>query len=65
MGLAGIAANQRARKSPVTTSNDGVIFEESTTPVEETPSTETPIAVPDDIKGNSAAQSTCSNGRVD
>lgn len=60
-----IAANQRLEVTHKNTSNDGVIIEEPTTPAEETPSTETPIALPDDIKGNSAAQSTCSNGRVD
>ena len=56
-------------------SNDGVVVQEPTTPVEETPvdpsatpdPTATPdnvVALPDSIKGNSAAQETCSNGNV-
>ena len=65
-----IAANQRLEVTHENTDSDGVIVQEPATPTDEVPSTEVPvddtvIALPDDIRGNSAAQPTCSNGKVD
>lgn len=67
-----IEANAQLQITHENTSNDGVIVEEPTeptTPVEEaTPdpgaTPEEVVALPDSIKGNSAAQQTCSNGNV-
>lgn len=66
-----IAANQRLEVTHQNTENDGVVVEQPPTQEEdasatEAPSTEAPaIPLPDDIRGNSAAQPTCSNGRVE
>jgi LCP family protein required for cell wall assembly len=51
------------------TSNDGVVVEEPAAPTEEvtpdpTATPENVVALPNTIKGNSAAQQTCSNGNV-
>lgn len=64
-----IEANAQLQITHENTSNDGVIVEEPTTPTEEaTPDpSATPgnvVALPNTIKGNSAAQQTCSNGNV-
>lgn len=64
-----IEANAQLQITYENNSNDGVIVEEPTAPTEEaTPDpTATPdnvVALPDTIKGNSAAQQTCSNGNV-
>lgn len=60
-----IAANQRLEVTHQNTDNDGVVVQEPATPTEEAPTAEAPIALPDDIRGNSAAQPTCSNGKTD
>lgn len=60
-----IAANQRLEVTRENTDNDGVVVQEPSIPTEEAPAAEAPIALPDDIRGNSAAQPTCSNGRTD
>ena len=63
-----IEANAQLQVTHQNTSNDGVIVQEPTTPVDATPDPNaTPsdvVALPDSIKGNSAAQQTCSNGNV-
>ncbi|MBN6190860.1 LCP family protein [Aneurinibacillus sp. BA2021] len=63
-----IEKNAQLQVTHQNTSNDGVIVAEPTTPVEATPDPNaTPsdvVALPDSIKGNSAAQQTCSNGNV-
>jgi LCP family protein required for cell wall assembly len=64
-----IAANAQLQITHQNTSNDGVIVQEPVAPVEgATPDPNaTPsevVALPDSIKGNSAAQQTCSNGNV-
>jgi LCP family protein required for cell wall assembly len=71
---AAIEANAQLQITHQNNSNDGVVVEEPTAPAEETPTAEptpgataTPenvVALPDSIKGNSAAQQTCSNGNV-
>lgn len=60
-----VAANQRLEVTHENTDNDGVVMQEPPTPIEEAPAVDAPIALPDDIRGNSAAQPTCSNGRTD
>ncbi len=63
-----IEKNAQLQVTHQNTSNDGVIVQEPTTPTEATPDPNaTPsdvVALPDTIKGNSAAQQTCSNGNV-
>jgi LCP family protein required for cell wall assembly len=64
-----IEANAQLQITHQNNSNDGVVVQEPTAPVEEaTPDpSATPdnvVALPDSIKGNSAAQETCSNGNV-
>jgi len=65
-----INANQQLQVTYQNTENDGVVVQEPTAPVESGTGTETPaptdtaVALPDSIKGNSAAQQTCSNGNV-
>jgi LCP family protein required for cell wall assembly len=67
-----IEANAQLQITHENNSNDGVIVQEPTeptTPTEEaTPdpsaTPENVVALPDSIKGNSAAQETCSNGNV-
>lgn len=65
-----INANQQLQVTHENTENDGVVVQEPTAPVEGETGTETPaptdtaVALPDSIKGNSAAQQTCSNGNV-
>lgn len=69
---AAIEANAQLQITHENNSNDGVVVQEPTTPTapvdEATPDpTATPdnvVALPDSIKGNSAAQETCSNGNV-
>lgn len=71
---AAIEANAQLQITHENNGNDGVIVEEPAAPVEEAPTegatpapTATPenvVALPDSIKGNSAAQQTCSNGNV-
>ena len=64
-----INANQQLQVTHENTSNDGVVVQEPEAPADDT-TTETPVpeenvtALPDTIKGNSAAQQTCSNGNV-
>ena len=73
--FAAIEANQPLEITHENSENDGVIVEdaaetptEPAEPTEEaTPSpdaTETAVALPDSIKGNTAAQQTCSNGNL-
>nr|WP_206705863.1 LCP family protein [Microbacterium ginsengiterrae] len=68
-----INANQQLQVTHENTANDGVVVQEPEAPEEPTEPTEpadpeTPAdgvaALPDTIKGNSAAQQTCSNGNV-
>ena len=64
-----IEANAQLQITHENTSNDGVVIEEPTAPAEEpTPdpaaTPENVVALPNTIKGNSAAQQTCSNGNV-
>lgn len=69
-----LEANAQLQITHENTSNDGVIVEtpapvEGETPTEEvtpdpTATPENVVALPDTIKGNSAAQQTCSNGNV-
>lgn len=64
-----IEANAQLQITHQNTSNDGVVVQEPTAPVEEatpdpTATPENVVALPDSIKGNSAAQETCSNGNV-
>ncbi|MGM7668005.1 LCP family protein [Microbacterium sp. A93] len=60
-----INANQQLQITHVNSENEGVIVEESGVPVDETATPDpTVFALPDSIKGNSAAQETCSNGNV-
>lgn len=64
-----IEANAQLQITHQNNSNDGVVVQEPTAPVEEatpdpTATPENVVALPDSIKGNSAAQSTCSNGNV-
>lgn len=71
---AAIEANAQLQITHENNSNDGVVIEEPAAPAGETPTetatpapTATPenvVALPDSIKGNSAAQQTCSNGNV-
>jgi len=64
-----IEANAQLQITHQNNSNDGVVVQEPAAPVDgatpdpdATPSTV--VALPDSIKGNSAAQQTCSNGNV-
>lgn len=69
-----IAENKQLQITHQNTDNDGVVVQEPETPVEPvepapeatdgaTPApTETVVALPEEIRGNSAAQQTCSNG---
>ncbi|MCS3843548.1 LCP family protein [Microbacterium sp. AK031] len=68
-----INANQQLHITHENTENDGVVVQEPVAPApadgetatEEAPApTDTAVALPDSIKGNSAAQQTCSNGNV-
>ncbi|MEV4669860.1 LCP family protein [Microbacterium sp. LWO12-1.2] len=68
-----IEANAQLQITHENTSNDGVVVEEPTAPAEEPTEEVTPdptatpdnvVALPNTIKGNSAAQQTCSNGNV-
>ncbi|MFJ2551171.1 LCP family protein [Microbacterium sp. NPDC087591] len=64
-----IEANAQLQITHENTSNDGVVVEEPAAPTEEvtpdpTATPENVVALPDTIKGNSAAQQTCSNGNV-
>ncbi|GGD89383.1 LCP family protein [Microbacterium murale] len=65
-----INANQQLQITHENTENDGVVVQEPVAPAEGETATETPaptdtaVALPDSIKGNSAAQQTCSNGNV-
>lgn len=69
-----INANQQLQVTHQNTENDGVVVQEPETtepaPVPDETATETPaptetaVALPESIKGNSAAQQTCSNGNV-
>ena len=70
-----IEANAQLQITHQNTSNEGVVVQEPTAPAEGTPtdSAATPdpaatpdnvVSLPDSIKGNSAAQQTCSNGNV-
>ncbi|HCS61079.1 MAG TPA: transcriptional regulator [Microbacterium sp.] len=66
-----INANQQLQVTHENTSNDGVVVQEPDEPAApDDTTTETPApddsvtALPDTIKGNSAAQQTCSNGNV-
>jgi len=60
-----IEANQQLLITHENGSNEGVIIEESDEPGTETPEPNaSAIALPDTIKGTTAAQSTCSNGNV-
>ncbi len=71
-----LAANKQLQITHQNTANDGVVVQEPETPVEPvepapeategaTPApTETVVALPEEIRGNSAAQRTCSNGNV-
>src|SRR5690606_8389653 len=57
--------NQQLKVTHVNTDNDGVIVQEPDTPAPdatETPEPDSVTALPDTIKGSSAAQQTCSNG---
>lgn len=65
-----INANQQLQITHENTENDGVVVQEPETPAPDQTAGETPapsdtaVALPDSIKGNSAAQQTCSNGNV-
>lgn len=67
-----INANQQLQITHENTENDGVVVQEPTAPAAgegetatEVPApTDTAVALPNSIKGNSAAQQTCSNGNV-
>ena len=66
-----INANQQLQVTHENTENDGVVVQEPEAPAPEETATETPATpaenvaqLPDNIKGNSAAQQTCSNGNV-
>ncbi|GAB3632237.1 LCP family protein [Microbacterium shaanxiense] len=65
-----INANQQLQITHENTENDGVVVQEPAAPAPDAPTTEQPaptdtaVALPDSIKGNSAAQQTCSNGNV-
>ena len=74
-----INANQQLEVTHENTENDGVVVEESeapktpeetaapeetTEPADPTTPPQDPAALPDNIRGNSAAQQTCSNGNV-
>ncbi|MGV2984735.1 LCP family protein [Microbacterium sp. AGC85] len=65
-----INANQQLQITHENTENDGVVVQEPAAPAPDAPATEQPaptdtaVALPDSIKGNSAAQQTCSNGNV-
>ncbi|MCK2035640.1 LCP family protein [Microbacterium sp. SSW1-49] len=64
-----IEANAQLQITHENTSNDGVVVEEPAAPTEEvtpdpTATPENVVALPNTIKGNSAAQQTCSNGNV-
>ncbi|MGM7679354.1 LCP family protein [Microbacterium sp. A94] len=60
-----INANQQLQVTHVNTDNEGVIVEEPAAPVDpEAVPDPSVYALPDAIKGNSAAQATCSNGNV-
>lgn len=67
-----INANQQLQVTHQNTANDGVVVQEpeATEPAPDETATETPtptetaVALPESIKGNSAAQQTCSNGNV-
>jgi LCP family protein required for cell wall assembly len=65
-----INANQQLQITHENTDNDGVVVQEPVAPAPEEGATEAPaptdtaVALPDSIKGNSAAQQTCSNGNV-
>ena len=70
-----IESNAQLQITHQNTSNEGVVVQEPTAPVEGAPTdpaatpgpAATPdnvVALPDSIKGNSAAQATCSNGNV-
>lgn len=64
-----ITANQRLQVTHENTDNDGVVVEDSPTadspPATAPPADDVPVALPDDIRGTDASQTTCSNGRVD
>ncbi|MDQ0644151.1 LCP family protein [Microbacterium murale] len=65
-----INANQQLQITHENTENDGVVVQEPVAPAPDGTATEAPaptdtaVALPDSIKGNSAAQQTCSNGNV-
>lgn len=66
-----INANQQLQVTHENGENDGVIVQEPVAPAPDQSATEAPatppenvVALPDTIKGNSAAQQTCSNGNV-
>ncbi|MGP6170560.1 LCP family protein [Microbacterium sp. A196] len=66
-----INANQQLQVTHQNTDNDGVVVQEPVPPAPDQSATEAPatppenvVALPDTIKGNSAAQQTCSNGNV-
>jgi len=65
-----INANQQLQITHENSENDGVVVQEPAAPAPDAPATEQPaptdtvVALPDSIKGNSAAQQTCSNGNV-
>ena len=60
-----INANQQLQVTHVNTDNEGVIVEEPAVPVDPEATPDPSVyALPDAIKGNSAAQATCSNGNV-
>lgn len=74
-----INANQQLEVTHENTENDGVVVEETeaptapeettapdetTEPADPTAAPQDPAALPDNIRGNSAAQQTCSNGNV-
>ena len=66
-----INANQQLQITHVNSENEGVIVQEETPAAPDESATEAPatppadvVALPDSIKGNSAAQQTCSNGNV-
>lgn len=63
-----INANQQLQVTHENSENEGVIVEETEAPEVPVDETATPapnvFALPDNVKGNSAAQTTCSNGNV-
>src|SRR5690606_9240479 len=66
-----INANQQLQVTHENSENDGVIVQEPVAPAPDQSAIEAPetpaeniVALPDNIKGNSAAQQTCSNGNV-